>query len=83
MEVHRSARRHGIEDADMEYVVGHPLTTLDEDNDNGIQQVLYLGWNRAADALLEVVVLHFDDGRDLIIHAMKMQPRYEQYLPKG
>ena len=67
----------------MEHVVAHPLAELDEDNDEGITQTLYLGWNRAGDTLLEVVVLHFDDGRDMIIHAMKMQRRYTRYLPRA
>ncbi len=81
MEIHRSASKHGIDDRDIEYVVANALATLDETNDEGINQVLYLGWNRAGTALLEVVVLHFDDGRDMAIHAMKMQPRYARYLP--
>jgi hypothetical protein len=45
--------------------------------------VLYLGWNRAGTTLLEVVVLHFDDDRDMAIHATKMQPRYKRYLAPG
>jgi hypothetical protein len=67
----------------MEHVVAHALAVLDEDTDEGIVQTLYLGWNRAGDTLLEVVALHFDDGRDMVIHAMKMQPRYARYLPRG
>ena len=35
------------------------------------------------DALLEVVVLLFDDGREMAIHAMKMQRRYRRYLPRS
>jgi hypothetical protein len=80
VEIHRSARRHGIDDAAIEHAVGHALATLDELNDEGINQVLYLGWNRSGDVLLEVVVLHFDDGREMAIHAMKMQARYRRYL---
>ncbi|MGH2364681.1 MAG: hypothetical protein ACRDHX_08520, partial [Chloroflexota bacterium] len=83
VEVHRSARRHGVDDADMEHVVTNALAALDEDNDEGVNQVLYLGFNRPGDTLLEVVVLHFDDGRDMAIHAMRIQPQYEQYLPRG
>jgi hypothetical protein len=45
--------------------------------------VLYLGWNCTGTTLLEVVVLHFDDGRDMAIHAMKMQRRYSRYIPRG
>jgi hypothetical protein len=83
VEIHRSARRHGIDAADIEHVVIHPLATLDEENDEGINQILYLGWNRTGDTLLEVVVLHFDDGRDMAIHAMKMRSQYGRYLPGG
>ena len=67
----------------MEHVVAYPLAALDEENEEGIKQVLYLGWDRAGGRLLEVVVLHFDDGRDMVIHAMNMQARYERYLPAG
>ncbi len=80
MEVHRSAHKRGVVDADIEHVVANAVAALDEVNDEGISQVLYLGWNRTGDVLLEVVVLHFDDGRDMAIHAMKMQSRYERYL---
>jgi len=67
----------------MEHVVAHALAARDEDNDEGIAQTLYVGWNRAGDTLLEVVVLHFDDGRDMVIHSMKMRRRYARYLSKG
>lgn len=83
MEIHGAARRHGIDPADIEHVVAHPLAVVDEENDEGVNQVLYLGWNCAGDVPLEVVVLHFDDGRDMAIHAMKMRASYERYLPGG
>ena len=69
--------------ADMEFVVAHALAALDEENEEGFGQALYLGWDRAGSRLLEVVVLHFDGGRDMVIHAMTMQARYERYLPTG
>ncbi|GGK55854.1 hypothetical protein Ppa06_11260 [Planomonospora parontospora subsp. parontospora] len=31
--------------------------------------------------LLEIVVLLLDDGRELIIHAMRMRPKYRELLP--
>jgi hypothetical protein len=31
--------------------------------------------------LLELVVLHFDDGRDIVIHAMPMRRHYAILLP--
>jgi len=73
VEVHRSARRHGVDGADIEHVVAQTVVALDEGNGEGINQVLYLGWNRSRDTLLEVVVLRFDDGRDIAIHTMKMR----------
>ena len=83
LEIHRAARRHGVDPADIEHVVTHPLAVLDEENDEGIDQALYLGWDRAGGTLLEVVVLHFDDGREMAIHAMKMRGGYRRYLPGG
>jgi hypothetical protein len=67
----------------MESVRANALAILDERNDEGIRQVLFLGWNTSRDALLEVVVLLFDDGREMAIHAMKMQRRYRRYLPRS
>jgi len=46
----------------------------------GRPRTLYLGPDRAS-RLLEVVVLHLDDGRLLAIHAMKMRPGYAALLP--
>jgi hypothetical protein len=31
--------------------------------------------------LLEIVVLLLDDGTELIIHAMRMRPKYRDLLP--
>jgi hypothetical protein len=41
---------------------------------------LRLGPDRAGN-LLEVVVLLLDDGDELVIHAMRMRPRYRGLLP--
>jgi hypothetical protein len=30
--------------------------------------------------MLELIVLHFDDGRDMVIHAMPMRRQYEYLL---
>ncbi len=74
----RSADRHGIPHDDIEYAVvncvyeswmpdGPPFT------------VLYLGPNRAGN-FLEVVLLEADDGTEVAIHAMKVQPKYEPLI---
>ena len=40
-----------------------------------------IGYHRAGN-LLEVIVLHFDDGREMAIHAMPMRTQYRAMLPR-
>jgi hypothetical protein len=81
VEIHSSARKHGIDDLDIchgasQFLIAYPLT----DNDAGPQRELRLGPDRAGN-LLEIVVLLLDDGRELAIHAMRMRPKYRDLLP--
>jgi hypothetical protein len=76
VEIHPSARKHGIADEDIDHAMGHPLAIDDQDDDTR----LYLGPSRRAD-LLEVVTIVRDDGSELVIHAMKMRPKYRPLLP--
>jgi len=39
-------------------------------------------WPTSDGDLLEVVGLHFDDGRSMAIHAMKMTDQYRWLLPR-
>ncbi len=78
MEIHPSARRHGIADEDMEHAVPHAMAIDDQGDDTR----LYLGPARNTD-LLEVVTIIRDDGSDLVIHAMKMRRKYRPLLPGG
>jgi hypothetical protein len=43
--------------------------------------VLWLGPDRAGN-LLEIIVVVFEDGAELAVHAMKMRPMYRRVLPK-
>jgi hypothetical protein len=76
MEIHPSARRHGIADEDIEHALAQAMAIDDQDDDTR----LYLGPARNPD-LVEVVVIVRDDGSELAIHAMKMRPRYRRLLP--
>jgi hypothetical protein len=76
VEIHPSARKHGIADEDIEHAMRHALAIYDQDDDTR----LYLGPARSAD-LLEVVTIVRDDGSELAIHAMKMRPSYRRLLP--
>ncbi len=78
VEIHASARKHGIADEDIEHATAHAMAIEDQDDDTR----LYLGPSRSAD-LLEVVTIVRDDGSELAIHAMKMRPKYQRLLPGG
>lgn len=79
-EVHRSARKHEVPDADTKHAAGNALVVflLDDGQDGPIRE-LRLGPDRAGN-MLEIVVLCLDDGRSLIIHSMRMRPKYRTLL---
>lgn len=57
MEIHPSARKHGIVDEDIEHAVAHAMAIEDQDDDAR----LYLGPARNAD-LVEIVTIVRDDS---------------------
>ncbi len=77
MEIHPSARRHGITDEDIFHAIEHSMVVddLGEDPDRW----LVIGPDRAAN-LLELVVLITSEGDELIIHAMPLRPPYRKLL---
>jgi hypothetical protein len=78
VDIHPSARKHGIADDDIEHATAHAMTIDDMDDDAR----LYLGPSRSAD-LLEVVTIVRDDGSELAIHAMRMRRGYRRLLPEA
>ena len=81
MEVHRSARKHGIGDEDIAWAAGGFLVAYTLDDDAPVRE-LRLGFDTRG-RLLETVVLLLDDGAELAIHAMKARPQYFDLLPRG
>ena len=77
MEIHPSARNHGIADEDILHAVEHSMVVddLGEDPDRWI----VIGPDRAA-RLLEVIVLVTAEGDELIIHAMPLRAIYRKLL---
>jgi hypothetical protein len=76
VEIHPSARKHGIADEDIEHAMTHAMAIDEQDDDTR----LYLGPSRAGQ-LLEVATVVRDDGSELAIHAMKMRQKYQRLLP--
>jgi len=79
VKVHDSALRHGIdpEDATQAAVWSSWVEDLDEESP---ARQLRLGFDTRG-RLLETVVLVFDSGNELVIHAMKARPQMIELLP--
>jgi hypothetical protein len=80
VEIHRSARKHGVPDGDIRHATERFTIAYPLDDDGPPWRELRLGPSRAGN-LLEIVVLVLDDGTELIIHAMRMRPKYRDLLP--
>jgi hypothetical protein len=81
VEFHRSASKHGIDADDVQHAIAHSLVVADLGDDGAPVRTLVLGPDRAGN-MLEVIVLHFDDARDMVIHAMAMRRHYHALLPR-
>ncbi|WP_449279180.1 toxin [Leucobacter sp. GX0328] len=79
MNIHDSALKHGIlrEDAIQAATWAIWIEELDEDSP---ARQLRLGFDTRG-RLLETVVLVFDSGNELVIHAMKARPQMLELLP--
>jgi len=79
VKVHAAALKHGIAAKDSIQAASWPLWLEDLDDDSPARQ-LRLGFDTQG-RLLEVVVLTFDSGNELVIHAMKARPQTLDLLP--
>ena len=82
MEIHRSARRHGVSDEDLRHATYHPIVVVDLDPDGDPPKLLIIGPDRGGN-LLEVMVLELADDRLLAIHAMPLRPMFYELLAKA
>lgn len=78
MKVHTSALKHGVEPDDAVRAASGAVFVSDLDDDSPARQ-FRLGFDGSG-RLLELVVLRFDSGNELIIHAMKARRRYLDLL---
>ncbi len=77
MEIHPSARNHGVADEDIRHAIDHALAIEDAGEDP--DRWLVIGPDRAGN-LLEVVVLVTIEGAQLAIHAMKMRAKLRRLI---
>jgi hypothetical protein len=78
VEIHPTARRHGIEDPDIHHAVEQAMVIEDEDDDIRLD----VGPSRSA-AVLEVVTVRRAGLEELVIHAIPMRPKYRPLLPEA
>ncbi|MBD8055654.1 toxin [Rhodococcus ruber] len=79
MKAHKSALGHGIDEADSLHAARHYVDAADLEDDHPARQ-FRLGFDLQG-RLPELVVLRFDSGNELLIHAMKARPQYFELLP--
>ena len=80
MKVHASALRHGISPEDAVQAAEWSLWIEPLDDNGPPQRELRLGFDTRA-RLLETVVLVFEGGDEMIIHAMPARKKYLDLLP--
>lgn len=73
MEIADNARKHGLDDLDIEHAVRNAIRVLNQGDRD-----LYIGGDRAG-RLLEIVVLD-DDGNQVAIHAMPLRRKFYEHL---
>jgi hypothetical protein len=78
VQVHRSALKHGVTAEDGLYAAEHDVYVADLDDENPMRE-FRLGFDTAG-RLLELVVVRFDSGNELLIHAMKARPQYFELI---
>jgi len=81
VEVHASALKHGIDAQSVLTAASQPAYVAYLDDDNPARQ-FRLGFDEVG-RLLELDVLQFDSGNELVIHAMKARPQYYDHEPIG
>ncbi len=79
MDAHPAALKHGVSADDGIEAAQHPVFVAYLDDDSPARQ-LRLGFDSSG-RMLETVVLVFDSGNELLIHAMKARTEYFDLLP--
>ena len=85
-DIHRSARKHyakdHLGDEDLRHAYGHVLNSRPLDDEDDPRRWLVLGVDESG-RVLELVVLVFDDGYELLIHAMKARKQFMHEIYSG
>lgn len=76
MRIAGSARKHGVDDRDIDHAVRYPVrTALITDPETGEVRHLYIGADRTGQ-LLEIVIVRLFEDDPTVIHAMPARPKF-------
>lgn len=75
--IDESARKHGVDDADILHAIRHPLRYIEQEYDGELRR-LVIGADRAGRPL-EIVVVPADEPQR-VIHADWLRPKFYEYL---
>ena len=76
VEIYRSARKHGIDDSDIDHALEHALAVGELDDG----KVPLSGTGSGREPVGSVVSVRRDDGTEIVSHAMAMRSGYERFL---
>ena len=77
MEIRQSARRHGIEDADIQHAWANAMRLIEYDYE-GEDRLLVIGPDRQG-RMLELVAVPAEQPAR-VIHADRLRPKFHDYL---
>jgi hypothetical protein len=81
VEIHRTARRHGISDNVIRHALDHAIAVFDLEPDADPPKVLAIGPDPAGN-LLEIIWLELEEV-NLVIHAMPLRAQFYDLLPQS
>lgn len=81
MEIHRSGRKHGINDAAIRHALEHAINVFDLEPGADPPSVLAIGPDPAGN-LLELIWLELENI-NLVIHAMALRIQFYDLLPQS
>jgi hypothetical protein len=79
VEIHRSARKHGVTDSGVHHAIAHAIVVIDLEPDSEPPKVLAIGPDDAGN-LLEIIWIELDAGREVVIHAMGLRSTFQGLL---
>jgi hypothetical protein len=82
VEIHRSARKHAIDDEAINHAVENAIVVVDLEPHADPPRVLAIGPDRAGN-LLEIIWLEFENDPPIVIHAMALRRAFHDLLPTG